>query len=66
MKKLFNTTAFIFIIGFAGSWECGNYDFREFLFNTGITLSILFLYHFCRLAVYLIKSPKKIRRVKIS
>lgn len=41
MKTALNTLAFILIIGFVGSWECGNTDFRGLLFNCGVVLAIL-------------------------
>lgn len=66
MKKFMNTLAFILIIGFAGAWECGSYDFKTFLFNTGITLTGLFLFHFSIITLYIIKTIRKIKRVNIS
>ena len=66
MKKFINTLAFILIIGFAGAWECGNYDFKTLLFNTGITLTGLFIAHICIITMYIIRTHKKIKSVKIS
>lgn len=54
MKTVFNAMAFILIIGFVGSWECGNTNFRELLFNCGVVLAILFLaYSYRGLRIFL-------------
>lgn len=65
MKKLINTLAFIIIIGFAGAWECGSYDFKTLLLYSGITLSVLFGFHFLRISFCIIKMICKARRHKL-
>lgn len=65
MKKIMNTLAFIFIIGFVGAWECGSYDFKTLLLYAGLTLSVLFLFHFLRITLYITKQIKKSKRHKL-
>lgn len=65
MKKFMNVLAFIVIIGFVGAWECGNYDSKTLLFNTGITLSLLLMFHIFRIAIILSKELKQRKKHKI-
>ena len=65
MKKTVNVLAFILIIGFIGAWDCGNCDFKTLLFNVGVTLCILFIYHFLRMCFYTSKAIRRARRHKV-
>ena len=65
MKKIINVLAFIIIIGFVGAWECGNCDFKVLLFNTGVTLSVVFAFHFTRITLNFLKNLKRQKRIKI-
>lgn len=65
MKKIMNVLAFIVIIGFVGAWECGNYDLKTLLFNTGVTLSLLFIFHIFRIGLNLNKELKQQKKHKI-
>ncbi|MEE1043467.1 MAG: hypothetical protein UH854_05835 [Clostridia bacterium] len=65
MKKTANIITFIIIIGFVGSWECGNSDFKTLLFNTGITLSLLLSFHTLRIIFEIIKILKRPKRINV-
>lgn len=65
MKKIVNVLAFIVIIGFVGAWECGSCDFKTMLFNSWVTLSMLFTFHIFRFLLILIKEIKKQKRHKL-
>ncbi len=65
MKKTANVMAFIIITGFIGAWECGNMDFKNLLLNSGITLSILFLFHILRIILKIIKILRKPKRINV-
>lgn len=66
MKKIINVLAFIIIIGFVGSWDCGNCDFKTMLLNMGVTLSMLFTFHIFRLSLIFFKAIKKSKRHKLN
>lgn len=65
MKKMANIITFIIIIGFVGSWECGNSDFKVLLLNTGVTLSILLSFHTLRIIFEIIKIIKRPKRINV-
>lgn len=65
MKKAVNVLAFIVIMGYVGSWECGNYDFKTLLLNSGLTLSVLFLFHIFRIIFDFNKELKLNKKHKI-
>lgn len=65
MKKTANVLTFIIIAGFIGTWECGNMDFKTLLFNVGITLSILFIFHILRIISKITKIIRKQRRINV-
>ena len=65
MKKLLNVIAFIIIMGFAGSWECGNCTFAELLKNTGTVLSALLVCHIVRIVLAFIKHNKRVGKKNV-
>lgn len=65
MKKMANIITFIIIIGFVGSWECGNSDFKTLLLHTGVTLSILLSFHTLRIIFEIIKIIKRTKRINV-
>ncbi|MBR5517592.1 MAG: hypothetical protein IKV86_01025 [Clostridia bacterium] len=66
MKKIMNILAFILIVGFVGAWESGDCEFKTMLFNSGITLSVLFGFHLFCFITKMNKELKRLRRHKIS
>ena len=65
MKKLANVITFIVIMGFIGSWECGNTDFKTLLLNTGGTLTVLLTFHTLRIISKIIKILKRTKGINV-
>lgn len=66
MKKLLNVTAFILIVGFVGSWECGNADFKTLLFNAGGVLSVLMVSQLSGIILKNFIHNKKVNKRKLA
>lgn len=65
MKKAANILTFIVIIGFVGTWECGEIDFKTLLLNVGTTLCVLFTFHLLRIISKIIQRIKKPKRINV-